>query len=243
MEPYELRRGRYKNLTLRLIPPEGRIRVTAPWFVPKPFVDRFVAEREAWITEKRQALPRVEGPPAVDHVWVWGRRCRVQVESPGRLPRVVHNADEDLVVLRVPQAWDEGRRRRLLDRWEAQRVREALQVLVPLWSGKTGQRVDSWTVKTLRSRWGSCRPDARRLVLNARLGAYPPHCLVHVLVHELAHLVEPGHNKRFHAIVEGWLPGAAEVHRLLRAGLEAAGSAERGASPAPRSTREAETAP
>lgn len=232
MEPYELRRGPWKNLTLRVLAPDGRLRVSAPRFIPRLFIDRFVADRADWIARRREALAQasaeaVRGP--VDRVWVWGEARPLRIESPGRLPRVVLDPADGAVVLRVPASWTPERHQKALDRWEKERVETALETLVPLWERRTGLKVARWTVKKMVSRWGSCRPDAASVVLNSRLGAFPPVCLEHVLVHELAHLVERGHNPRFHALVEGWLPGAAAVRKLLRAGP--AGPAVPGVSP------------
>lgn len=240
-----MRRGAYKNLTLRLVPPDGALRVTAPWFVPRPVIDRFVAEKADWIARRRAALvpPHAPVPPLVQGgpVVVWGRVYHLDVESPGRLPRVVVDEGAGRVVLRVPASWGPDRWQACLDRWEAERVAGALEALVPRWAGRTGQVVKGWRVKRLRSRWGSCRPDTGTLVFNARLGAFPPTCLEHVVVHELAHLVVPHHGPRFHALVESWLPGAAEARALLRAGAFAAAAG--GASSGPRSTSSEGTSP
>lgn len=241
MEFYELRRGRYKNLTLRILPPEGRLRVSAPWFLPKFLVDRFVVDRAGWIADQRRVLAQVPVPDP-DRVWVWGRSYRLRVESPGRLPRVVLDPGTQEAVLRVPATWTVSQRQKALDRWEADRVEEALGVLVPTWTRKTGLAVQKWTVKKMKSRWGSCRPDTLSLVFNSRLGSYPPECLEHVVVHELAHLVELRHNARFHALVEGWLPGSSRVRKLLKTGLPPGGSDGLDAAPDSPSRPGAETA-
>ena len=52
------------------------------------------------------------------------------------------------------------------------------------------------------SRWGSCTPDTRSLRVSTRLAVYPPWVLDYVLVHELAHLVEPEHGPSFDALVD-----------------------------------------
>jgi len=218
MEPYELRRGNYKNLTLRLVPPRGDLVVSAPWYLPRGLIDRFVADRAAWIAQKRQSLSATPAPGGIpEGLWVWGRWCPLRVESPGTMPRVVVTP-EGTVVLRVPASWTTAQHLRCLARWEVDRVHQALESLIPAWSQKTGLAVHGWTVKTLRSRWGSCRPDTRTLVFNSRLGAYPPECLEHVVVHELAHLVEAHHNDRFHGLVEGWMPGSKAIRARLRQG-------------------------
>jgi len=52
------------------------------------------------------------------------------------------------------------------------------------------------------SRWGSCTPDTRSLRVSTRLAAYPPWVLDYVIVHELAHLLEPEHGPPFDALVD-----------------------------------------
>ena len=51
------------------------------------------------------------------------------------------------------------------------------------------------------TRWGSCSVDTRRVRISHRLAGYPSWVLDYVIVHELAHLIEPGHNARFWDIV------------------------------------------
>ncbi len=131
---------------------------------------------------------------------------------------MVWNREVPEVVVRVPEAWSPAQRLRVLEAWEAELVSETLESAVPEWEAKTGLTASGWTVKRLKSRWGSCRPDTGSLVFNARLVAFPRECLDYVVVHELAHLVEPSHNARFHALVEGWLPGSAHLRKRLRGG-------------------------
>lgn len=57
-------------------------------------------------------------------------------------------------------------------------------------------------VDNQRSRWGSCTPGDRTIRLSARLRDMPAWVVDYVLVHELAHLLEPGHDERFWAWVD-----------------------------------------
>ena len=57
-------------------------------------------------------------------------------------------------------------------------------------------------VDNQRSRWGSCTPSDRTIRLSARLQDMPRWVVDYVIVHELAHLLEPGHDKRFWAWVD-----------------------------------------
>lgn len=237
VEPYQLRRGAFKNLTLRLTP-EGHVKVSAPWFLPQSQIDRFVQDRQAWIDDRRRSLnPGTEG--GLSQTFAWGRPVVLRFENPAVRPQVVWVPGDPEAVFRVSRDWDEVRRRQCVDEWHNQLAAEALETLVPQWEARTGLRVEGWRVKTLKSRWGSCRPDRRTLVFNGRLAAFPPECLEHVVVHEFAHLRIPHHGPAFHSLVESWLPGAREVNRLLRAGPSAAVSP--GASPETAATPMEET--
>jgi len=57
-------------------------------------------------------------------------------------------------------------------------------------------------VDNQRSRWGSCTPGDRSIRLSSRLQGMPPWVVDYVVVHELAHLLEPGHDAAFWAWVD-----------------------------------------
>ena len=78
-------------------------------------------------------------------------------------------------------------------------------------------------VENQKSRWGSCTPSDRTIRLSARLQGMPPWVIDYVLVHELAHLLEPGHDERFWAWVnrfpraeqaKGYLQGWSAAARM-----------------------------
>ncbi len=69
-------------------------------------------------------------------------------------------------------------------------------------------------------RWGSCTPGTAAIRLSARLQAMPSHVIDYVLLHELAHLIEPAHNDRFWALVARF-PRAERARGFLE-GIEAA---------------------
>jgi predicted metal-dependent hydrolase len=78
-------------------------------------------------------------------------------------------------------------------------------------------------VDNQNSRWGSCTPGDRSIRLSTRLQGMPAWVLDYVLVHELAHLIEPGHTRAFWAWVDrfpraerakGFLEGIAAATQL-----------------------------
>ena len=59
----------------------------------------------------------------------------------------------------------------------------------------------------MKTKWGSCSPAADTIRLNTELAKKPPECLEYVVVHEMAHLLEPTHNSRFTALMDQFVPG------------------------------------
>ena len=62
----------------------------------------------------------------------------------------------------------------------------------------------------MRTRWGTCNVKTKKLWFSVQLAQKPPECLDYVIVHELAHLLERGHNKRFYALLDQFMPGWRE---------------------------------
>ena len=58
----------------------------------------------------------------------------------------------------------------------------------------------------MKTLWGSCNVEARRIWLNLELAKKPTSCLAYVLVHEMIHLLERNHTDRFRSLMDQHLP-------------------------------------
>jgi hypothetical protein len=75
-------------------------------------------------------------------------------------------------------------------------------------------------VDTMRTRWGSCTPLDRSIRISRRLSGMPEYVVDYVLLHELVHLLVPGHGPAFHAELASF-PQLARAEGFLE-GLSAA---------------------
>ena len=70
----------------------------------------------------------------------------------------------------------------------------------------------------MKTKWGSCNHRAGHIRLNTELVKKPRHLLEYVVVHEMAHLLEPSHSDRFGAILDrhcvSWREARAELNAL-----------------------------
>jgi predicted metal-dependent hydrolase len=71
------------------------------------------------------------------------------------------------------------------------------------------------TIRDQRSRWGSCSSKGH-IALNFRLLLMPANVREYVLIHELMHLKQANHSRRFWRLVEAASPGFREAERWLR---------------------------
>lgn len=94
-------------------------------------------------------------------------------------------------------------------------LRTRLAVLLPRWTAAVGRAPTRIVIRPMTSRWGSCTPATGRIRLNAELAGMPERLLEYVLVHELAHLLVPGHGPRFQALMTRFLPDWKDRRREI----------------------------
>lgn len=99
--------------------------------------------------------------------------------------------------LHVRHATDVKARERVLQRWYRERLRELVPPLVTKWEELLGVRAVCWGIKRMKTKWGACNIEARRIWLNLELAKKPVPCIEYIIVHELIHLIERHHNDRF----------------------------------------------
>ena len=67
-------------------------------------------------------------------------------------------------------------------------------------------KVERFFAQRMKTRWGSCNPRLHSIRLNTDLAKKPPECLEYLIAHEMMHLLEPTHNRRFIALMDRFMP-------------------------------------
>lgn len=94
-------------------------------------------------------------------------------------------------------------------------LKRQLQRLIDKWEPVMGVKSAGFTIKKMRTRWGSCNVKSHHLNFNLLLAKVPPECAEYVVVHELTHLLEPSHNARFWSLMEHYLPESKKLRKQL----------------------------
>ena len=208
-----------KNLHLGVYPPNGRVRVAAPLAVSDAAVRLAVIGKLGWIKRQRARFAGQERQSAREFVsgeshYYHGRRYRLRViYGPG--PIGVFPKNNTTLNLYVLERSNREQRGRVLSAWYRERLKEQIPPLIKKWEDVVGVQVADWRVKQMKTKWGACSIEPRRIWLNLELAKKPVQCLEYIIVHEMAHLLERHHNDRFTELMDGLMP----QWRLYRAEL------------------------
>ena len=205
----EVQRKNNKHAHLYVYPPEGRVHISAPLHMGLDALRAFAISRLSWIkAQQRQmrAQPRETQREYLNREshQVWGRRYLLEVIEVNAAPVV--ELKHSALVLQIRPGSDEARRKALLESWYREQLRAKLPVLLGKWQPLMGVNVRRILVQRMKTRWGGCNPSTGNIRLNTELAKKPPECLEYILIHELAHLIEPTHNNRFLALMDKFMP-------------------------------------
>lgn len=198
-----------KNMHISVYPPIGRVRVAAPDRLDEDAIRLAVVQRLPWIKKQREQLQTAERQSQREMItgeshYVWGQRLRLKLTDVAGRPRI--DAIGSKLQLSVPPGMDDAHRRKLLESWYRKQIKVALPPLIEKWEAIIGLKVNAWTVRRMKTKWGSCNPDSDSLWFNIELAKKHPGCLEYIVVHEMTHLHERTHNDRFVKLMDKHLP-------------------------------------
>ena len=206
----EVVRKDIKNLHVGVYPPHGRVRVAAPLRLDDEAVRLAVISRLGWIRRQQAGFEHQDRQSQREMVtgeshYVEGRRVRLNVIEHD-VPARVRLSNSTTLELRVRPGTDRQKREAILQRWYRARMRERIPQLIAAWEPVVGVHVADWGIRRMKTRWGSCNTDARRIWLNLELAKKPKECLEYILVHEMVHLLERSHNDQFREYMDRIMP-------------------------------------
>ncbi len=207
-----------KNMYLRIKPPDGRVEVTVPRNISEGEIIAFVNKKLSWIRRHRKEmagrnLPSEKGYRTGDEVFVWGQRRRLEIYPTDQKGYVEQKGDR--LLLYVNDGSTAKNRERILLEWYRTILKEAVPEVMARCEAIAGVSANEWRIKNMRTRWGTCNVKERRIWISLKLAEKPPECLSFVILHELAHLYERKHNKRFYALLTLFCPDWKNVMYLL----------------------------
>jgi len=216
--PVEIVKKKIKNMHLSVLPPDGKVRVSAPETLSDESIIMFVRTKLGWIRkqqEKFELQPRQSERQYIsgETLYVWGRQYFLQVEYSYKGNSLVLSGDK--AVLTVRKESTPKQRENFVNEWYREKLKTEVEKYLPKWERITGLKCSSWQSKYMTTKWGTCNTSTKKIWLNLQLAKKPIECLEYVILHELAHLRVKDHGPEFVAILDGHMPQWQERRRLL----------------------------
>jgi predicted metal-dependent hydrolase len=214
----EILRKPIKNINLRIYPPDGLVKVSAPLRYSERLIRQTLEQKCSWIQEQQERIrSRMVTTESLLQTGTtlpfMGKNYTLIIEEHHGPKKIELNGE--FIYCYIQPDSSQITRQALLDKWYKYQMQSLLPDLIQYWETIVGVKISAWGIKKMKTRWGSCNTQVARIWLNLNLIKKPQICLEYVLVHELVHLLEPSHNRRFHGLMGQFMPQWREYQHLL----------------------------
>lgn len=213
---------RVKNINIR-IDRQGNVKVSAPLRCSMQKIQTFLMEKEQWIIHhvtqiKAQPKLIMTSLQSGETSLYLGQVYPLKIYEGHRAAPHIRFENNQIAcfINKSPATYED--KQSLLLQWHRTQLKALLPDLITKWEPTIGVQVKEWGVRLMTSRWGSCNTIKKRIWLNVHLMQKPLVCLEYVVVHEMVHLLEASHNRRFHALMSQFMPEWMVYERLLKNG-------------------------
>jgi len=205
----EVTKKKIKHLHLKVCPPNGIVRVSAPLRMNQEKIRVFALSKLDWIRKQRLKIRNQVLEKPLKYInqethYFKGHSYQLKVLENNKPPFAELVKNE--ILIHVPTGADMEKRRSVLNEWYHKQLMELLNPLIKKWELKLGVSVKRFSIRSMKSRWGSCTPKTHGIRFNLELVKKSPECLEYIVVHELVHLLEASHNNRFKALMDQFYP-------------------------------------
>jgi len=206
----EVEHKKIKNLHLSVNPPNGWVRIAAPMNIDDEALRLFAVSKLAWVHKQQRKFDEQARQSEREFVsgeshYFKGERYLLNVIYHKGNPKIVIR-NKTYIDLYVREGSAQLLRQRVLTEWYRKKLKAVIPELINKWQGIIGVQVEDWGVKQMKTKWGTCSIEEKRIWLNLELAKKPERCLEYIVAHEMVHLLERKHNDHFVALMDQFMP-------------------------------------
>lgn len=199
-----------KNLHLSVHPPYGRVRIATPEKMTDESVRLFAISKLSWIKKQQSKFENQERQSEREFVsgeshYFQGVRYLLNVIYSNEKQRV-EIRNKKYIDLYVRDGSTKVQREKVMIEWYRKELKKQIPDILKECEKKMGLETNSWGVKLMKTKWGTCNVEAKRIWVNLELAKKNPRCLEYIVIHEMVHLLERQHNDKFIAYMDKFLP-------------------------------------
>ena len=212
-----------KNIHLGVYPPIGRVRLSAPLASDNEKIRLFIVSKIPWIRKNQRKFKNKERQSPREYIkreshYFEGRRYLLDIEI-GESNKNNVLLKKTVIQLKLKAEYDSNKRKTILENWFRKRLRTRLEPFILKWEKKLGVKTSEWKIKKMKTKWGSCNKEAKRVWFNLELAKVDDYCIDYIVMHELVHLKVRNHGKPFLNILDkhmnDWNLRKAELNKTI----------------------------
>jgi predicted metal-dependent hydrolase len=198
-----------KNVHLSVYPPYGKVKVAAPSRMSIENIKIYTISKLGWIKEQQKKFKsqiresKREYLTKESHYYL-GQRYMLKINEINSAPSVILR--HKTIELYIRPQTSKLKMHLVLEDWYRSELKLIIQELITKWEKKIGVKSESFGIRKMKTKWGSCNTDTKSVLLNLELAKKPYQCIEYIVVHELVHLLERRHNDRFITLMNRFLP-------------------------------------
>jgi predicted metal-dependent hydrolase len=199
-----------KNMHLSVYPPTGRVRIAAPLNMTDDAIKLFAISKISWIKKNQRKFESQERQTPRTYEqreshYYEGKRYLLRVTE-HNAPAKVEIKTKTYIDLYVRPNTTVEQRQNYINEWYRKQLKNQIPELIKKWEKIIDVSVNDWGVKQMKTKWGTCNIEQKRIWINLELAKKPFYCLEYIVVHEMIHLLERNHNDIFLAYLDKFMP-------------------------------------
>jgi predicted metal-dependent hydrolase len=203
-----------KNVHLSVYPPYGKVKIAAPERMELDTIRIYAISKLSWIRKQQAKIVAQKREAPREYItneshYFQGKRYLLKVIEVNTTPTVKqkHNHLE----LHIRPGTGIEKRKEILDAWYRSQLKTTAAIYISKWEKLMNSSVAEFGIKKMKTKWGTCNIEAKRIWINLELAKKPKQCLEYIIVHEMVHFFERNHNSRFVALMDQYLPNWREL--------------------------------
>lgn len=213
-----VKRKNIKNMYLRVLPPNGDVTLSAPLFISDEEIISFVKSKKEWILKKQKYIldNDIKTPIKYDNGerhQLWGKEYTLQLISNENIKHVLVDEEKSIMYLPIAKRTSLDKRRKTMNEFYRAHMKMAVPSVLEKCTKIVGRKPTEVKIRSMKN-WGNCNQNGR-ITLNLNLAKKDPICLEYVMIHELCHLIEFNHGKKFKELMDKFCPDWKIIKKKL----------------------------
>lgn len=205
----EVTRKKIKNLHLKVLYPDGRVKVSAPFRMSFKLIYDFAFTKLEWIQSTRRQIqtkiPQLKFNYEEGEIHRYlGKNYYLKIMNVNTSSDV--KIENHALILYIPPEYGFDKKQLLFEKWYRVKLKDILCNLITKWEPIINVKISQFSIRKMKTRWGSCSYKTGKIRFNLELAKHSLECIEYIVVHEMVHLLEPSHNHRFKAFMDEFMP-------------------------------------